>query len=72
MSVSEDVTGKVEVSVMVVEARVEMIVVVEVEVMVEVMVVVGMPVARAARAVRMRYEICIVSVRWEFRSLERW
>ena len=52
--VAEEVTGKVEVSVMVVEARVEIIVVVEVEVRVEVMVVVGAAVARAARVVRMR------------------
>ena len=59
--VSEEVTGKVDVSVMVVEARVEMIVVVEVEVRVDVIVVVGVAVAkRARREVRRRVVRCIV------------
>ena len=59
--VSDDVTGKVEVSVKVVEARVEMIVVVEVEVMVEVIVLVGEAVtARARREVRRRFVSCMV------------
>jgi len=62
VTVSEEVTGKVEVEVMVVEARVEMMVVVEVDVRVEVMVVVGEAVARVARAVRRRWERCIVGL----------